>query len=80
MFRLPILAYRVAPPAEVGMQDAIYPLGDRPQVSLFGIGGRPTDGQLTPIPGGGLVAWQNIMYGAPRIVPTPGSGQWLEQR
>lgn len=74
------LFYRRAAPASVGFQDVIFPVGEVPQTSLYGIGGRPTDGQLTAMPGGGLVGYQTIVTGMPRVVPTPGAGQWLEQR
>lgn len=80
MFKHPILAYRKSPPANTGFVDLIYPIGERPQVSLFGIGGYATKGQLAPIAGGALVGYQTIMTGMPAIVPTPGAGQWLAQR
>jgi hypothetical protein len=79
-FKLPSLAYRKAPPADVGMTDVIFPFGERPQTSLFGIGGYATQGELAPIAGGALVGYQTVQAGLPQIVPTPGAGQWLEQR
>jgi hypothetical protein len=80
MIKLPLLAYRRAPPANVGFGDLIFPLGEIPQTSLYGIGGRPTNGQLSPNPGGQLVGYQTVLTGMPYIVPTPGAGQWLAQR
>lgn len=76
----PLLAYVKGQPADVGFRNLIYPVGERPQVSLFGRGGYATLGELAPIAGGGLVGFQTIETGLPRIVPTPGAGQWLEQR
>ncbi len=71
---------RPAPP-NIGNVDVIYPIGDRPQVALLGIGGRPTRGQLTAIPGGGLVDYKTVQIGLPGlIVPTPGGSQALGLR
>lgn len=74
-------SYRQAPPANVGYEDLIYEVGERPQVALLGIGGRPTRGQLTAIPGGGLVDYKTVQIGLPGlIVPTPGGSQALGLR
>lgn len=73
--------YHQAAPANVGYQDLIFEVGDRPQVALLGIGGTPTRGQLTAIPGGGLVDYKTVQIGLPGlIVPTPGGSQALGLR
>lgn len=68
-------------PANVGLEDLVLEVGDRPQVALLGKGGRPTRGQLTAIPGGGLVNYKTVQIGLPGlIVPTPGGSQALGLR
>jgi len=74
-------SYTVMPPANVGNAALIYPVGDRPQTLLFGRGGYPTDGQLSPIPGGRGVVSKSVLAGLPGvIVATPGGAQRLKDR
>lgn len=74
-------AYKQPAPANVGYEDLIFEVGERPQVALLGIGGIATRGQLTAIPGGGLVDYKRVQIGLPGlIVPTPGGSQALGPR